>query len=182
MPCSASFSMSGTIPTVETVTLRADRPKPAGEGSMIRRRALSTCFQFARGSPMPMNTTLVRRHGSPRSPRAAASIPQRTCSTISPADRLRVSPPWPVAQNGHAIPHPAWEEMHKVALSGYFMSTVSTIAPSNIHHSDLTVRPRSAVRSRTFVSSGGKKVDTRPSRSRAGRSVMRSGSTSKCSK
>jgi hypothetical protein len=48
-----------------------------------------------------------------RSSTAAA----RTCSRISPVDRLRFSPPWPVAQNGHAIPQPAWEEMQTVLRS-----------------------------------------------------------------
>ena len=46
---------------------------------------------------------------------AAAS---RTCSRISAADRLRVRPPWPVAQNGQAIPQPACDEMHTVVRSG----------------------------------------------------------------
>jgi hypothetical protein len=27
--------------------------------------------------------------------------------------------PWPVVQNGHAMPQPAWLEMHSVARSGY---------------------------------------------------------------
>ena len=37
---------------------------------------------------------------------------------ISAAERLRVRPCWPVAQNGHAMPQPAWLEMHTVARSG----------------------------------------------------------------
>ena len=37
---------------------------------------------------------------------------------ISAADRLRVSPCWPVAQNGQAMPQPAWLEMQTVARSG----------------------------------------------------------------
>ena len=49
---------------------------------------------------------------------AAAAAACRTCSTISAVDRLRCRPPWPVAQNGQAIPHPAWLETHTVARSG----------------------------------------------------------------
>ena len=41
-----------------------------------------------------------------------------TCSTISAVDRLRVSPAWPVAQNGQFIPQPACEEIHIVTRSG----------------------------------------------------------------
>jgi hypothetical protein len=39
---------------------------------------------------------------------------------------LRVSPAWPVAQNGQAIPHPACEETHIVTRPGYRISTDST--------------------------------------------------------
>ena len=67
---------------------------------------------------MPMNTTLDRRVGSPSAPSRAAAAAWRTCSTISAVDRLRCSPPWPVAQNGHAIPHPAWLDTQTVARSG----------------------------------------------------------------
>ena len=57
--------------------------------------------------------------GSPPAPplastRAAAT----TCSTISPADRLRVRPACPVAQNGQPIPQPACDDTHAVARSG----------------------------------------------------------------
>ena len=37
---------------------------------------------------------------------------------LSAAERLRVSPCCPVAQNGHAMPQPAWLEMQTVARSG----------------------------------------------------------------
>ena len=36
--------------------------------------------------------------------------PATTCSTISAVDMLRCRPPWPVAQNGQAMPQPAWLE------------------------------------------------------------------------
>ena len=36
---------------------------------------------------------------------------------ISPADRLRASPPWPVAQKIQPMPHPTWVEIHAVCRS-----------------------------------------------------------------
>ncbi|CFS11713.1 Uncharacterised protein [Mycobacterium tuberculosis] len=62
-----------------------------------------------------MNTTFDNR--SPKSSRNAAA-PARTCSRISAVDRLRVNPPWPVAQNGQAMPQPACEEMQTVLRRG----------------------------------------------------------------
>jgi hypothetical protein len=41
-----------------------------------------------------------------------------TCSTISAVDMLRWRPPWPVAQNGQAMPQPAWLDTQTVARSG----------------------------------------------------------------
>ena len=64
---------------------------------------------------MPMNTTFDSRAPKrSRATRAAAT----TWSTISAVDRLRVSPPWPVAQNGQAMPQPAWLDTHTVTRSG----------------------------------------------------------------
>ena len=68
---------------------------------------------------MPMNTTLETRPGPPgTSPRASARAPATTCATISAADRFLVSPAWPVAQNGHAIPQPACDDTHMVTRPG----------------------------------------------------------------
>ena len=68
---------------------------------------------------MPMNTMLEIRPGPPgTSPRARALAPATTWVTISAVDRLRVSPAWPVAQNGQAIPHPACEDTHIVTRPG----------------------------------------------------------------
>jgi hypothetical protein len=68
---------------------------------------------------MPMNTTLDTRPGPPGiSPRASARAPATTCSTISAVDRFRVRPACPVAQNGQAIPQPAWEDTHMVTRPG----------------------------------------------------------------
>ncbi len=46
-----------------------------------------------------------------------AAAADRTWSTISAVDMFRWSPPWPVAQNGQAIPHPAWLDTQTVARS-----------------------------------------------------------------
>jgi len=61
-----------------------------------------------------MNTTFDSRRSTCRA-RAAA---RTTCSTISPVERWRLNPAWPVAQNPQAIAHPAWVEMQTVARSG----------------------------------------------------------------
>ncbi len=65
------------------------------------------------GSPMPMNTTLVRRRPST----ARRRCQKRTWSTISAVSRSRVKPSSPVAQNGQPTAQPAWLEMHTVARS-----------------------------------------------------------------
>ncbi len=115
-----------------------------------------------------MNTMLDTRPPSGASSRSPAT----TWVTISAVDRLRVSPACPVAQNGHAIPHPACDETHIVTRSGYFISTDSTSAPSRARHTLLRVAPRSAVSARSSVSSRGSSSLARDSRSAAGRSVM----------
>ena len=67
---------------------------------------------------MPMKTTLDSRlRSAPSPPSRTTAAAERTCSTISAVDRLRSRPFWPVAQNGHAMPHPAWLEMQTVARS-----------------------------------------------------------------
>jgi hypothetical protein len=58
-----------------------------------------------------MNTMLDSRE--PSRVRSSA-LAERTCSRISAVDRLRVRPSWPVAQNGHAMPQPAWLDTHSV--------------------------------------------------------------------
>ena len=62
----------------------------------------------------------VRRPGGPpgTSPRASDRAAATTCSTISAVDRLRVSPACPVAQNGQAMPQPAWLETQTVSPLG----------------------------------------------------------------
>ncbi len=68
---------------------------------------------------MPMKTTFDTRPGPPgTTPVAIALAPANTWDTISAADRFLVSPAWPVAQNGHAMPHPACDDTHMVTRSG----------------------------------------------------------------
>ena len=68
---------------------------------------------------MPMKTTFDTRPGPPgTAPAAMARAPAKTCVTISAADRFLVSPAWPVAQNGQAMPQPACEDTHIVTRSG----------------------------------------------------------------
>ena len=82
-----------------------------------------------------------------------------------------------MAQKGHAIPQPAWEDTHIVTRSGYLISTDSTRAPSKSRHSVLRVVPPSAARVRTGVSSAGISSATKEWRSRTGMSVIRSTSS-----
>jgi hypothetical protein len=72
---------------------------------------------------MPMKTTWESRPPSSRSSRAASIA----WSTISWAARFRPKGPLPVAQKGHPIGHPTWEEMQSVARCGYRMTTASTV-------------------------------------------------------
>ncbi len=68
---------------------------------------------------MPMKTTFESRPGPPGiSPEAIAAAAATAWPMISAAERLRVSPCCPVAQNGQAMPQPAWLEMQTVARSG----------------------------------------------------------------
>jgi hypothetical protein len=102
--------MPGTMPIVEIVMCRADRPS----APWSRSTAAHTAGSFASGSPMPMNTMLASRRPIARASRAART----TCSTISPVDSCRVKPACPVAQKPHPIAHPAWLLTHTVTRSG----------------------------------------------------------------
>ena len=86
----ASARICGASPLVETVMWRPPMPRP--HGALMIRIARRTFFRLASGSPMPMKTTL-----SIFSP-LFFSI-SMSCCTISPASRLRVQPPSPLAQN-----------------------------------------------------------------------------------
>ena len=126
---------------------------------------------------MPMKTMFVRRPSPPSTrPSRMSAAAVRTCSTISPTDRFRSRPPWPVAQNGQAMPQPAWEEMHNVARSGYRMSTDSSSVPSWRRHSVFRVSPPSQEISLTGVMSCGNSASRTLSRVASGRSVIERGS------
>ncbi len=86
-------------------------PPPPLEG---RKRVERSGFDAALPPLPPVNVM----PGPPAtSPDAIARAPTMTWCTISAVDMLRCRPPWPVAQNGHAMPHPACEEMQIVARS-----------------------------------------------------------------
>jgi hypothetical protein len=109
----AARRIPGTRPTVEMVTALADRPRPW----CSRQAAAQVAFWLANGSPMPMKTTLVRWSGASARGRSSGSIAQTraTCSTTSPAERLRVNPNCPVAQKVQPMAQPACVEMQTVA-------------------------------------------------------------------
>ena len=79
----------------------------------------------APNGPFPQHIAVIGVHSGsaarlarPTRPPRSRRAPWTTCSTISAVERLRVSPAWPVAQNGQFIPHPAWLEMHMVTRPG----------------------------------------------------------------
>ena len=66
-----------------------------------------------------MKTMLLSLPVAPgTSPAASIRLAAKAWTAISARDRLRFSPPCPVAQKGHAIPQPAWELMHRVERFG----------------------------------------------------------------
>jgi hypothetical protein len=72
-----------------------------------------------------MTTRLVSSRPSPSRLRACS-----TCSTISPALRLRFTPNMPEAQNTQPTGQPTWLEMHSVVRAPSGISTHSTVWPS----------------------------------------------------
>jgi hypothetical protein len=82
-----------------------------------------------------------------------------------------------VAQNGQAIPQPAWLDTQTVARSGYRIRTLSSSVPSCARHNDFLVAPLSQLSARASVSSGGSSSPTRAARERCGMSVMLGAST-----
>ena len=82
----------------EPVRGRVGEPADRAQHPVVVGQRLAHAHEHHVGQP----TRLARN-----SPRGQRAPPATTCSTISAVDRLRVSPPCPVAQNGHAIPQPA---------------------------------------------------------------------------
>mmetsp|Transcript_21424 Transcript_21424/g.81653 ORF Transcript_21424/g.81653 Transcript_21424/m.81653 type:complete len:277 (+) Transcript_21424:561-1391(+) len=128
----ATRGMAGATPDVEMVTLRGGTTPP--REAVITSAAALTDLQLSRGSPCPMNTTLVTAPPSgpllvgvgpgkrPRSRRAAWS-----CPTISPGRRFRRSRCVPVWQNRQESAQPTDEDTQRTPLpSDSGMNTVST--------------------------------------------------------
>ena len=93
---------------------------------------------------------------------------------------LRVSPAWPVAQNGQFMPQPACEETHSVTrLAGSASARLDQGAVEQPPDRLDACVPPSHVRSRTGVSSGGQQLARRARRATAwaGRSSARGSST-----
>ena len=132
----------GTRPTVDTVTRLGDSdhccwraappPPPPALGSVITRTESTTASRLSRGSPWPMNTTLVislPRAPAPSPPSLAPSPPSScsrrsscraatSCPTICAELRLPERPCAPVRQKAQPMAHPACEETHSVRRGG----------------------------------------------------------------
>src|SRR5947209_9968415 len=108
-----------------------------------------------------MNTTLV------------TPSKRTTCSTISPASRLRAKPNWPVTQNTQPMAQPAWVDTQMVLRGPASISTTSICCPSRNCNSSLEVCPSAECRCLTsWLANTGSRA-----RSPSGRSVMRRGSS-----
>ena len=162
----AKVRIPGTMPMVDTVRWRADSPR----SPWMRSMAPHTLGSLAKGSPMPMNTTLARRRPMSADRREARA----TCSTISPVVSWRVKPAWPVAQNPQPMAQPAWLDTQAVTRSGYTMSTVSIRLPSSSRHRYFTVSPSSLTRCTSSARARGNASVSR-ARSALGRLVSSSG-------
>ena len=125
-----------------------------------------------------MKTTFDNRVSPPgNSPAAHAFAAITTWAVISPAVKFRVNPACPVAQNGHFIPQPAWDEIQTVVRSVYFINTDSTNTPSCNRQRSFRVLPPSQVIERTKVSNLGKNASAKGWRSSFGISLQDSGSS-----
>ena len=125
-----------------------------------------------------MNTTLDSRPGPPvSSPSRSAAAARGPVRRSRAVDRLRVSPPCPVAQNGQAIPQPAWLEMHTVVAVRVAHQHAFDQRPVAPHATASCgwCRCRNAT-CRTGVASSGSSAATSRSRRAAGRSVIAAGS------
>ena len=105
---SAKRRMPGTMPEVDTVMRDSGMPIC----STSRRTAAMKASKLRNGSPIPINTRLMRsRPGS-------ACCRLRTAATwpaISPAVRLRMMPSFAVRQNWQLTAQPIWLETQMVA-------------------------------------------------------------------
>ena len=88
-----------------------------------------------------------------------------TWSVISAVDRLQVTPPCPVAQNGQAIPQPAWLDRQTVVRPGERIRTDSTSVPSWARFRVYLVAPSLQSTTRSCVNSSGISWSNLPLRS-----------------
>jgi hypothetical protein len=101
--------------------------------------------EVVQGSPMPMNTRFVGR-------RPASFVARYTCSTISPAVRLRPYPSVAVAQKPQSMAQPTCDDTHSVSRSrsalsfcwSSGMSTDSMARSSTVRKRSLRVPSRAA--------------------------------------
>ena len=110
--------MASGSPTVETVILRCEMPKPSGSCAVAS--AGRSRSRLASGSPMPITTMWLSRSSAGRSNWSLSS-----CSRISPVVRLRITPSRPLAQNTQPIAQPTCELMQTVRRSPSRRSTHS---------------------------------------------------------
>ena len=143
---SVSRRMPGTSPTVEMVSLRADRPMSPCMRSTDAQTAAFVGQRFAHAHEHDVAEASVHRSCLAR----AAT----TCSTISPTVRCRPKPAWPVAQNPQPIAQPTWLLTQTVTRSGYNISTVSIRLPSCNSQRYFTVSPPSLTRRTTTRNAG----------------------------
>ena len=184
MPSSASWRIAGTRPTVDTVILRADMPRPAGAGSVSRRTvSITDPVVGHRLAHAHEHDVATPRPGPPAiSPRGQRSRRRRAPARRSPPSTGCASArAWPVAQNGQSIPHPACEDTHRVTRSRGFGGTASARTRPGRRRAAATATCTVGRRRRSRRGPGSAAAGTgsRPARSRrsAGMSVHCCGSS-----
>src|SRR3989338_3042706 len=100
------FFIPSTIPEVEMEILL--EPKLKNSGLIRIFKAFLTSGQLRNGSPMPIKTRLENFPASFLS--LKKFLQKRTWSVISSLVKLRLNPPWPVAQKRQASKQPTWLE------------------------------------------------------------------------
>ena len=106
--------MPGIRPTLDTVMRRGLQANPQSAVRISQVRRISRVL--SKGSPMPMNTMLVRR--------STSGIPH-IWFMISAAVRLPLQPCLPVMQNWQFILQPTWQDTQRVPRSSSGIKTVS---------------------------------------------------------
>ena len=109
----SSIKEEGEGPTVEIVTLEAE--KPILEGSDRAREASDTPCRFMPASPIPMNTTFLQGDIPVEE---AIAMDWITWLIISEPVRERIIPIFAVAQKRQPRSQPTWVETHTVVRLG----------------------------------------------------------------